>query len=1251
MKQKKHLLATRLLLSLLALLTASTAWADDDLSTYVVISEKPTVTMGQGTNWGSSEDYGMLVDGKLTTKYGLSNADPYVEFNYAAPITPKAYALWTANDQEGARNPKSWTILAKNEGDTDWTTLASVDNSNGNKLPMANDTETRFALSKTNAYQYFRFEATRKGEFQLAELQFLTTDDDLAATVVSGIDKYYIYTGSAFSITPVVTKQDKDKTTLTLGTDFTAKLNGNTVSSFPMSVTDKGTYTLLLTGTGSYTGTHAVTFSVLGNEDLTLLEDEEFGANEDGHYYVNMRAVGPATLTLSDATITTFKVYDDGGRKNSYSDNCNSTLTITAPEGYALQLSGYVMVDPGDESKYEAPRRKSSWGDETPGNDYLIVYDGTTTSDPRLGKEKYGLGIIQQLYSTGRSMTLHFQSDDVNNSRDGLDLTVKLISTTTEYDITVESGLQNGTITAYVGGTAVNKAKLNDKVTLVITPEEGYRLGRLNVYDQTNKYPVTVADDNTFLMPAGDVTIPASFLPAVTTTYIDEKGVSQTVLATPIESSDEDCQIHAPGFYTVRGNQTIQGTVSLDSGKENVSLILEDDATLSCTVISGYQCPLTIYGQSKGNGKLITNKDGDTSFGAMSYKQYGGDVSLKNINSYGSALHVQDELLIAGGTLTATSTGNDATAISGKDITIRGGQVKATVVSDNDRIAINAYNSLTLGCSSVTDFIQINGRIAKHDDLTVSIAKGQTLTDGTNTYTGKLSEDEIDNLKGQTLTDFNSGTCGTTGSESSVTWKYDSSTKTLAISGTGAMMYYGSALGSDSKYHSTAPWSKFDSEIEAVTVGENVTYLGSYAFAYCGELTTVSLPSTLMQLGDAVFFTCTGLTTVSLPSAVSSIGANVFNYCNQLAQVVLARTEPVTIGDNAFDNCATGLEILVPAIVKGYYTTYTEKLKAYATVTVSAGTNGTVAVDEDKTTALTIGSDKFYVEGHDVVLAVTPETGYSIGTVKYNETAIEPSAGVYAFAMPAYSVTASATFNPAAVKITNGVGDVITSDDEITVPTLDYTRDLAAPADAASADAVIDETPVNVYTLCLPYAPATEAGIKYYTLSGSTTTALQFKEIEDDPAANTPYLVTVSAATSVGLASTMADVTLKKNAGNSVVAGDFQFVGTTTGLTNDEAAVAGAYILQSQNKWGKVNAGNAGVYIPPFRAYVVAKDESTARLMDTEFSDGSTTGIQHLQLIDKDGTEQWFDLSGRRISKPTSKGVYIQNGRKVLLVP
>ncbi len=745
-RQRLSFLARATMTLLLAMLTTVGAWADVDPSTYVVINEKPTVTTGETSDWSSTENYGMLVDGKLSTKYGLNSGDPYVEFNFATPITPKGYALWTANDTEGQRNPKTWTILAKNEGETKWATLATVDNSNGDKLPLANETETRFALSNTNAYQYFRFEATRNSTygFQLAELQFLTTDNDMAVAVVSGIDKYYTYTGSAISITPVVKKQDN--TTLTLGTHFTAKLNGNTVSSFPLSVTDKGTYTLVLTGTGDYTGTKAVTFSVLSNEDMVLSED-------NGDYFVNMCAVGPSTLTLPNATITTFRVYDDGGWQDFYSNNCNSTLTITAPEGYAIQLSGDVTVATDNQqvnapSLNRASRRAVPTSNEELGNDYLTVYDGTTTSAPRLGKEKYGNEYIQPLYSTGRSMTLHFQSDE-NNSRSGLNLTVKLVSTTTEYNIVIPNGIENGTITASVGGEPATKAKLNDKVTLTITPNDCYRLGRCNVHDQTNQCQVTVADDNTFLMPAGDVEIYGEFIPAVSVTYIDEKGASKTVLATPIESTDY-YYIHHPGFYTVSGTKTIDQSIEINSkGEEKVSLILQHDATLNCNRISGYESNLTIYGQSKGNGTLNAK-----SINVVNYKQYNGIVNISNSESYSTALYVQNNALIAGGSLTITAERQDARAIYAKNLTISGGQVTATGKDgENQTTALDCYNSLVLGCSSRTDFIKINGDINLYNtNGTVSITSGQTLTDGTDTYTGVLSDEQISNLKGQTLT-------------------------------------------------------------------------------------------------------------------------------------------------------------------------------------------------------------------------------------------------------------------------------------------------------------------------------------------------------------------------------------------------------------------------------------------------------------------------------------------------------------------
>ena len=141
-----------------------------------------------------------------------------VEFHYASAITPKGYALWTANDELGARNPTSWTIKAKNKGDGDWTTLVTVDNSNGDKLPMANNQRTDFALENSTAYQYFRFEAVKNSNgFQLAELQFYTdqpanitdpvfnnvTIDATAPTEVTSTDGNVKFVGqySPFSIT------------------------------------------------------------------------------------------------------------------------------------------------------------------------------------------------------------------------------------------------------------------------------------------------------------------------------------------------------------------------------------------------------------------------------------------------------------------------------------------------------------------------------------------------------------------------------------------------------------------------------------------------------------------------------------------------------------------------------------------------------------------------------------------------------------------------------------------------------------------------------------------------------------------------------------------------------------------------------------------------------------------------------------------------------------------------------------------
>ena len=108
---------------------------------------------------------------------------------------------------------------------------------------------------------------------------------------------------------------------------------------------------------------------------------------------------------------------------------------------------------------------------------------------------------------------------------------------------------------------------------------------------------------------------------------------------------------------------------------------------------------------------------------------------------------------------------------------------------------------------------------------------------------------------------------------------------------------------------------------------------------------------------------------------------------------------------------------------------------------------------------------------------------------------------------------------------------------------------------------------------------------------------------------------------------------------NSTTKDGYTFTGTFTGLKHTQAV--GKHILQSQNKW-RVVESSGSVFIPPFRAYI--ESASGARML-TGSLDDEATGIDSLRLVDADGTEQWYDLSGRRISKPTRKGLYIHNGK------
>ena len=147
-----------------------------------------------------------------------------------------------------------------------------------------------------------------------------------------------------------------------------------------------------------------------------------------------------------------------------------------------------------------------------------------------------------------------------------------------------------------------------------------------------------------------------------------------------------------------------------------------------------------------------------------------------------------------------------------------------------------------------------------------------------------------------------SGTCGADGDN--LTWTLYG-TGELVIDGTGAMANYGQG---------TAPWYKNRLKISSVTICDDVTSIGGWAFYNCKSLTSVTIPESVTSIGQLAFDSCSRLPSVTIPESVTSIGTDAFYGCSSLRSVTIP--ESVTyIGDAVFAECSSLMSVAVPESV------------------------------------------------------------------------------------------------------------------------------------------------------------------------------------------------------------------------------------------------------------------------------------------------------------------------------------------------
>ena len=199
----------------------------------------------------------------------------------------------------------------------------------------------------------------------------------------------------------------------------------------------------------------------------------------------------------------------------------------------------------------------------------------------------------------------------------------------------------------------------------------------------------------------------------------------------------------------------------------------------------------------------------------------------------------------------------------------------------------------------------------------------------------------------------------------------------------------------------------------------------------------------------------------------------------------------------------------------------------------------------------------------------------------------------------------------------------------------------------------IPQSNSDAYTLCLPFNYSLPASLKAYTLRGKNNNGeLVFVEASEI-FANKPYLIlaeqTINSLNAQNVTMKATPDTMEDD-GNS----DFEFRGTLSPISNEDAAEMGAYILQANRKWHPVKTENPNAYIAAGRAYLIPKPNAARNFFNCLFS--TNEDVTAIKTISKDGSEQYFDLQGHRINTPT-KGIYIvrdkqvqdKNGKKVKL--
>ena len=848
---------------------------------------------------------------------------------------------------------------------------------------------------------------------------------------------------------------------------------------------------------------------------------------------------------------------------------------------------------------------------------------------------------------------------------------------TTAYNITVANAT-NGTVS-----TSAAIGAQGDVITVTATPDDGYYLSALTAGSED------ILASKQFTIGSSNVTVTATFASKMEispTVSLDNWVYGNAANAPAVERNtgngdvsylykvkDADDNTYTETVPTTVGTYTVKATVA--ESTQYFGATATADFTITkrpVTITSGITANNKTYDGTTDaaigtanavfDGKIESDGLTVSTTGTFADKDVGtgktvnlGELTLggTSVDNYKLAESGHQTTTTANITpLTLTVTADNATKTYGEDnppFTIQysgflSGEDETTALTTLPTATCEATISSNVGSYNIVPdngvatnytFNYVSGRlIINPKSLTENMV---TITDATTVYNGNSQkptitiEDTDDNVN-ITTNDYN---ISNDGSGTNV------GTYSVVINGTNN--YSGTVTKSDC--FTITPKSIAGVTIAAIA---DQTYTGSAITpATVITDTDISPTPTLTENTDYTLSYSTNNTNVTGENVTITVTGK-GNYDSSTSTSTTFLIVPKALEDGMIaaiaDQAYTGSDI-EPELAVTYNgmnlsrdTHYTAAFDNNTNTTGSGTATVTITACDNSNYSGT-ASASFNIVAADLSTAEVTGTSKNVDFGSSTSPAIDPLA--VNFPAADYTIAYRKTYQPPIVDVTTIPTDIIGTYKVVLKPTdtgnltgekvTDYVVNVQLPVILKQCEWVtyFDER----------FDLATPSGYQAYKVSAAAVSGVTLEAIDYIPK-GVPVILKTTAS---GISETTMNVKFDEQQETSEIIGDVSFIGVPSTATDGVLPDGTAYILVS-DEFILFEGTEA---IPKHRCYLKFASAGT-RSIGINIEGEGTTGIDSSDIQRKE-MGHWYDLQGRRIEKPTQKGIYIKDGKKIVI--